>query len=308
MLSERVLRMEVQMQFDASGWLDAAIEIDYLNKSMSRQGYKPTHIVLHGTAGGTRAQDTANYFATGSEPASAHFIIGQDGAIVQGVPCSLAAWGNGILNKPSLPFSSAINPNYYTISIEHCKPSLDNSDALTPAQQTSSFHLVQTLCAHYGIPQRRGDLLGGILSHADFDSVSRAHCPGPYPWDGLLAFLQETTTVLQISQVSQYFTEIEKDQRWRCKQTGQDIAYGILAFYRTFGQVGLNGLSIFGLPLSDENPVPHTKVATVQLCERGAILYDPQKEVDVVPGLSGPCYPAHIDSGLARQLIMTLTK
>ena len=76
------------------GWLDVAVEIDYLNKSMDRQGYIPKFLVLHGTAGGTSAQAIANYFA-GSADASAHFIIGVDGTIVQGIPCSLAAWANG---------------------------------------------------------------------------------------------------------------------------------------------------------------------------------------------------------------------
>lgn len=180
------------MQFDNLGWLDEAIEIDYLNKSMDRQGYAPTHIVLHSTAGGTRAEDIATYFATSPVQASAHFVIGQDGHIVQGVNCNAAAWGNGILDNPRLPFNPAINPNFYTISIEHCKPSLDNSDALTPAQQVSSFRLVQAICEEYHIPKKRGDVSGGIVEHADFDSVTRARCPGLYPWDELLTFLKGT--------------------------------------------------------------------------------------------------------------------
>lgn len=177
------------MHFDDMGWLDIAIEIDYVNKSQDREGQHPTHVVLHGTAGGSSAQNIANYFATGTEQASAHFIIGQDGTIVQGVPCSLAAWGNGIVDLPRITLPPGINPNFYTISIEHCKPSIDNSDQLTMAQQQSSFQLVQALCDHYNIPKRRGDQLGGIISHADIDSVSRARCPGPYPWTDLIAFL-----------------------------------------------------------------------------------------------------------------------
>lgn len=177
------------MKFDENGWLDVAVEIDYLNKSMSRSGLAPSHIVLHGTAGGTRAQDIAAYFRDGSEQASAHFIIGQDGTIVQGVPCSLAAWGNGIIDLPRITLPPAINPNFYTISIEHCKPSIDNSDQLTTAQQQASFQLCQVICEHYNIPKRRGDQFGGILAHADIDSVSRARCPGSYPWDDLFTFL-----------------------------------------------------------------------------------------------------------------------
>jgi N-acetyl-anhydromuramyl-L-alanine amidase AmpD len=184
-------KQEEYMQFDANGWLDEAIEIDYLNKSMDRQGYKPTHIVLHGTAGGSKAEDIANYFATSSVEASSHFIDGQDGHIVQGVPCSLAAWANGAIVSPRIPWPANINPNYYTISIEHCKPSTDNSDQLTDPQKQSSFRLIAAICDHYGIPKRRGDVNGGIVEHADFDTVNRARCPGPYPWDDLWAFLAQ---------------------------------------------------------------------------------------------------------------------
>jgi N-acetyl-anhydromuramyl-L-alanine amidase AmpD len=183
------------MKFDNAGWLDVAIEIDYIQKSMSRAGLKPTHIVLHATAGGSSAQNIANYFATGSEPASAHFVIGQDGTIVQGVNCNAAAWGNGIVDHPRIALPPGINPNLYTISIEHVKPSTDNSDQLTASQSQSSFLLVQALCDHYQIPKRAGDLFGGIISHADIDSISRARCPGPYPWNELWAFLKGGATL-----------------------------------------------------------------------------------------------------------------
>ncbi|TMC17094.1 MAG: N-acetylmuramoyl-L-alanine amidase [Chloroflexi bacterium] len=175
------------------GWVDDAVEIDYQSKSMSREGYKPTHVVLHGTAGGSKAENTANYFKTSTVDASAHLIIGQDGTIVQGISMDDAAWGNGILLNPRLPFPANVNPNYYTISIEHCKPSTDNSDQLTEAQKQSSFKLVKTICEYYNIPKRRGDAISGIVEHADFDSINRARCPGPYPYSELMKFLAEGT-------------------------------------------------------------------------------------------------------------------
>jgi N-acetyl-anhydromuramyl-L-alanine amidase AmpD len=295
------------MQFDKDGWLDEAIEIDFLQKSMDRAGHKITHLVLHGTAGGSSAENIANYFATSTVQASTHFLIGQDGHIVQGIPCSLAAWGNGALVSPRYPFPTGVNPNFYTISIEHVKASTDNSDQLTDAQKASSFRLVKTICEHYGIDMRHGDEHGGIISHGDLDSVNRARCPGPYPWDDLFAYLgsnqlQEETTMLDISQASGYFKQIA-DDRWQCIVVDQhnkakyqhDIAYAILNYYRTCCQVGLNGLSQYGIPVSDEQRVPNTKLAVIQWFERGGILFDPLGEVDKVPGLPGPCYPTHVE-------------
>lgn len=179
-----------------NGWVDEAIEIDYGAKSMSRQGYKPTHVVLHGTAGGSSAQGIANYFATSTVQASAHFIIGQDGAIVQGISADDAAWGNGILDHPRLPFPANVNPNLYTVSVEHVKVATDNSNPLTDAQKAASFKLIAALCQHYNIPARPGDVSGGIIAHADLDSVSRARCPGPYPWQDLWAYLKGSGVML----------------------------------------------------------------------------------------------------------------
>lgn len=173
-----------------NGWLDVAVEIDYLNKSMPREGFVPTYIVLHGTAGGSSAQNIAHYFATSDVQASAHFIIGQDGIICQGCPTTLAAWGNGVLTAGHASYlPDTINPNYYTISIEHVKPSVDNSDQLTTQQQQASFELIDVLCRSYNIPRRAGDAHGGIIRHADIDPVNRARCPGPYPFDALWKFL-----------------------------------------------------------------------------------------------------------------------
>ena len=186
------------MNIDQNGFLDIAVKIDYSKNSMSRLGYIPTHIVLHGTAGGVKAQDTANYFVStigGTEPVSAHFIIGQDGTIVQGISCLLAAYANGYIENPSIDWPLNINPNYYTISIEHCKPSTDNSDTLTEPQKKSSFELINTLCNTYHIAKIYGDVHGGIISHADFDTVNRKNCPGIYPWTDLFTSMKGDPSV-----------------------------------------------------------------------------------------------------------------
>lgn len=105
-------------------------------------------------------------------------------------------------------------------------------------------------------------------------------------------------TTLQISQCSDYFDEVTKDQRWRCKKNQCDIALGILAFYRTYGQSGLNGLSWLGLPLTNELSVPAFPGVAYQRFERGCVIFDPQRHVDNPPGVTGPIYTLHIDNGV----------
>lgn len=180
------------------GWVDEAIEIDYIHKSMDRLGHKITHIVLHGTAGGSSAENIANYFATSIVESSAHIIIGQDGHIVQGISMNDAAWANGALTAGHAAYlPEFVNPNLYTISIEHTKSSTDNSNSLTAAQQAASFRLIACICDTYHIPKRAGDAGGGIISHADIDPINRARCPGPYPWTDLWAFLKPVNPYTQ---------------------------------------------------------------------------------------------------------------
>jgi N-acetyl-anhydromuramyl-L-alanine amidase AmpD len=270
----------------------------------------PRYIVLHGTGGGISAQAIADYFASTqgtTNPVSSHYIVGQDGTVVQCVSEVDGAWANGYISGPAGTsgngygngfhdtwWDSGINPNNLCISIEHVKSATDNSSQLSDVQKLASFKLIKDICTRYNIPTRKADAHGGITGHYSIDPVNRQFCPGPYPWDELFAFLQGDTSVLDISHASQYFIEVTPGQRWHCKSTGFDIADGILNYYRTCTQTGLNGLSQFGLPLTGEQTAQGYKNVVVQKFERGIIAYDPGHEMDSVPGLSGPCYPAHI--------------
>jgi N-acetyl-anhydromuramyl-L-alanine amidase AmpD len=305
------------MRFDDQGWLDVATEVDYLNKSMDRQGYSIKYIILHGTAGGTSAQAVANYFATGAEQASAHFVIGVDGTIAQGIPCSLASWANGPIDgtpADNLGFrtesdgvhrdswwSQDINPNWITVSIEHCKPSTDNSDQLSPAQQAASFALVQCICDTYGVPKRFADAQGGITGHFSMSAMNRQRCPGPYPWDELFNYLQQEGTTMTIDltngTVASHFSGADNTM-WTCKDNGFIVGHAILDFYRSFGGTALCGLTFLGLPRSNEQGVGHPGVV-YQRFERGILCYDPGHVLDMPPG-SGSVYLMHIDSGIGQ--------
>jgi len=153
-------------------------------------GQQRKWIILHGTAGGSSAQAIASYFQSNNPPTSVHYVIGQDGVVAQCVGEANSAWGNGVLSAGHDSWwSDAINPNLQTFSIEHVKPSIDNSDQLTAAQQAASFALIKHLCDTYNIPRRQADANGGITGHFSIDPVNRSRCPGPYPWAALWAYL-----------------------------------------------------------------------------------------------------------------------
>lgn len=290
------------------GWLDTALDGHYGAKSMSRQGYKPTMIVVHGTAGGSSAQAIDAYFSTSGVQASSHFIIGQDGTIVQGIDCNQAAFGNGVLTTGYADFlPQFINPNLYTISIEHCKPLTDNSDQLTQAQQDASFALIECLCDAYGIPRCAADARGGVLSHADFDPVNRSRCPGPYPWDQLWVFLKGNSMQTYGPKRSADFDHWFVDQHngtWKCKQTGAILMGGNLALYRSLSIDG-NTLPVVGLPLESEHYQTDSDGYhwSTQKCERAQIVYDPAHRHGSQPGM-GSSYLAHIQYGLPKEVIV----
>ena len=110
----------------------------------------------------------------------------------------------------------------------------------------------------------------------------------------------EKIEVLSIQQASQFFDEVQPDEVWKCKQTGFTISHGILAYYRSCTNKGLNGISMFGLPTSPEIAIPGYTGCVIQRFERSCLIYDPHNAIDRVPGIDGPCYPAHIDKGPGR--------
>src|SRR5579859_6647323 len=92
-----------------------------------RGGHSPRWIIVHGTAGGTRAESIARYFQTDDPPTSTHFVVGLNGEVVQCVAEANSAWGNGVVTQGhDAWWSSKLNPNFVTFSIEHVKPDTGN--------------------------------------------------------------------------------------------------------------------------------------------------------------------------------------
>jgi N-acetyl-anhydromuramyl-L-alanine amidase AmpD len=172
-----------------------------------RAGCGVEGIVLHGTAGGD-GPGVAAFLSDPATEASTHFVIGQDGTVFQLVRLRDSAWGNGIPNHPSWPpidELGSINPNRYTVSIEHAKRSADNSDPLTAAQLRSSVALVRWLLTE--LPRRglagnrlvvhrdAGELAEIVIGHFQIDSVNRARCPGTWDWDAYHRLLRQALRV-----------------------------------------------------------------------------------------------------------------
>jgi N-acetyl-anhydromuramyl-L-alanine amidase AmpD len=299
-----------------------AISMLNSNYFANRDGATPRYIILHGTAGGSSAQNIATYFASTvgtSNPVSSHYVIGTDGVVVQCVNEADGAFGNGVLTSGHAAFwNENINPNNITISIEHCKPNTDNSNALTAPQQAASFALVKDICSRWNIPMRNADANGGITGHFSIDPVSRANCPGPYPWPALWKYLSSSTatSTVTVAQEEDIMIELDTpgvsqfwaasaDGAWRCTASGHNyrILGDIRSFYVRFANKGLCGVTYLGLPLT-EMFVPKTGTYG-QLFERGYVVNDPKRVIDRPVGLPSTeaCYLGHIDAGTAQTLL-----
>jgi Negative regulator of beta-lactamase expression len=270
----------------------------------NRDGLRARYVILHGTAGGASAQNIAAYFASTqgtANPVSSHYVIGQDGTVVQCVSDLNGAWANGVYSTGHAAFwDTTVNPNNITVSIEHVKSATDNSNQLSPAQQTASFQLINAICDRWQIPKTVASASGGITGHFSLDPVNRSNCPGPYPWDALWSYLgsQGEQMVISIDDaVVKNFFVAAPSSRWLCPRTGKRIGGAILNFYCQFGGDAYCGLTYLGLPLTDEVAITAHLGTVYQRFERGILAYDPNHVIDAPPG-SGPVYCMHLDAVL----------
>lgn len=125
------------------------------------------------------------HFRNPSSQASAHFVIDRDGTIYQCVSTTKAAWTNGDLRSPrrDIPalnaalartagFGGRINFNDFCVTVEyHGLPEI----GITEAQYARGVELARYVCDRWDVPRHRY----GQLRHADLNSETRRHCPGP---------------------------------------------------------------------------------------------------------------------------------
>lgn len=253
-------------------------------------------LVIHKTAGDATPQAVYNTFlASGNPGRSVHYAVGQDGTIWQYVPESLGAGGNCCVESGYDPFWGPYvnqygNLNLCTISVEHCDPSTDNGTPLTPAQKEVSFQLVAYLAKKYNISASH------IKTHASIDPQSRARCPGNYPMDELIQYVEQGGDMLtytpQSADFGQFFTASDPDH-WKSK-SGLVVQFGIKNFYARLSLDG-NSLPIIGLPRTNEMYLTiDGKQIVLQVFERGAIWYDANRVKGTQPGSDGVCQLAFL--------------
>ncbi len=143
------------------------------NFNPGRRGYQPEAIVIHIMEGTLPGTD--NWFGNTQSKVSAHYGIGLDGAVHRYVQEKDTAWHAGRIDKPSWKLikrtsgNLLVNPNYYTIGIEH--EGNANSD-WTDAMYQGSAELFAAISSRWNIKLDRDHIVG----HHEIYSVKT--CPG----------------------------------------------------------------------------------------------------------------------------------
>ena len=173
----------------SDGWYPTAIKRPILadNFGVGRNGQTVQAIVMHIASG--RLAGVFPTFNTPGIQVSAHFCIAQDGTVEQYVSVDDTAFANGLgwqaernqwLNPrgkivtPSWQYLiPQINPNSYTVSIEH---EGWPQDKWTDAMYMANHRLLLWLAEKFNLTiTPRCTLIG----HNEIDPIDKPNCPGP---------------------------------------------------------------------------------------------------------------------------------
>ncbi len=169
---------------------------EHTNKS-TRRGQVPCCIVNHISEGSK--ESCINWFTSPTNKvSSAHFLVGRDGTIYQFVPIEEMAWANG-LSQQQLSLATAaivavkgMNPNWYSVSIEHEGVYAETKGALTAEQLESTIWLHKYIINYVkeNFSSRIVADRNHILGHYEIDPVRKPHCPGEqFPFDKIISSL-----------------------------------------------------------------------------------------------------------------------
>jgi|LGOV01.1.fsa_nt_gb N-acetyl-anhydromuramyl-L-alanine amidase AmpD len=159
--------------------------------------FKPIAIVDH-ISEGTMDSLISWFTSRNNRGSSSHFGVGRNGKIVQFVKIEDRAWCNGKIIDPSSDLVNQVgkhvNPNHYTVSIEHEGVWANTHGKLTPEQLDSTIMLHAYIIIYvkkhtgYDIPVSRKHILG----HYEIDSLNKINCPGQmFQFEAVLAGINE---------------------------------------------------------------------------------------------------------------------
>jgi len=143
------------------------------NFAAGRKTYTPIAIVIHIMEGSIASTDS--WFGSTVSQVSAHYGIGINGEIHQYVQETDTAWHAGRVNAPTWALikpagnGSYINPNYYTVGIEH---EGDETTEWSDATYASSSSMISEIAKRWNIPIDRQHIVG----HHEIYSLKA--CPG----------------------------------------------------------------------------------------------------------------------------------
>lgn len=142
-------------------------------------------LVLH-IQEGTSAS-SLGWWASGNADASSNVMVQKDGSLLRIIPdLPGAPWTNGDTQRPSAKGRALIdaigggNPNLASLTIE---AEGYTGDDMPEAQARSICWMLTEWMQRYDLG------LSDIYKHADFNSVTRANCPGKY-WDKVMGMMK----------------------------------------------------------------------------------------------------------------------
>lgn len=145
----------------------------------SRDGHKPSLIVIHGDAGKSDL-GTISWLANPASKVSYHFLIGRDGVVYQFVKESENAWHAGLSTFHGEEIGKSVNK--ISIGVAFANNGL-GSELYTQAQYKAGGELVADICRRNGIPFHR------VRSHAEVSPGRKSDPWRHFEWDAFyLAF------------------------------------------------------------------------------------------------------------------------
>jgi len=127
-----------------------------------------------------------------NEEKSTHYAIGRAGEVWQFVEETDSAWGNGNLSNPTSEIVKQrinLNPNLYTISIEHVGYGTQDINSI---QYDSSSSLILDICTRNNIPIDRQHIIG----HNEI--TDKKNCPGKISVDALVQLALKKKQLLEL--------------------------------------------------------------------------------------------------------------